>query len=206
MNNKKMMHAIDKLINDSHKFWKKLCDIYGPKYGFDRYPFTLYTTNFDKPYTDDMIRDIRYSTDYRMITVLVACGTNNIDIPLADRIVTEIGGGVFMSYEELYSLIIECELDFEKALESMKFALKHEMGHIIDAHVIRIGNNIEEWNKNIEINNEESKKVSKLRKNASYENRLKWYKEYFQIPQEKRANDYVGITEDDIIADWARTH
>lgn len=206
MNNKKMMYCIEKVIDSSLVYWDELNDKYCDSNGYNKIPLTIYTTRFVNPYPDNIVSSIRNAVDARMITLLTACGKIDETTPVDDQIVKSVGGGVYMSYENFYALVIDCQLNFNNVFECMKFTLRHEMGHIIDKNIQCLGKTVREWNKINDIEVANLKKIPKMRKNASYENRLKWYKEYLQIPQEKRANEHVGITEDDIIADWKRTH
>lgn len=206
MNNKKMVYNIEKVIDSSLEFWYELNCQYCDSNGYNKIPLTFYTTRFINPYPDNIVSSIRNAVDARMITLLTACGTIDEVTPADDQIVEFVGGGVYMSYENFYALIIDCQLNFDNVLECMRFTLRHEMGHIIDKNIQCLGKTVREWNRINDIEVANLKKFPKMRKNASYENRLKWYREYLQIPQEKRANDYVGITDEDIIADWSRTH
>lgn len=206
MNNKKMLYCIEKVIDDSLVYWDKLNEEYCTSNGYNNLPLTFYTTKFINPYPDNIISIVRNAIDARMITLFTACGDNDETKPVEEQIVKLIGGGVYMSYEQFYALVIDCQLNFDNVLKCMQFTLRHEMGHIIDKNVQCIGKTVAEWNEISYQVEEEYKKFPKMRKNASYENRLKWYKEYLQLPYEKRANDYVGITEQDIVEDWKRTH
>lgn len=201
-----MMYSIEKVIDDSIVYWDKLSDEYLSINGYNKLPLYFYTTRFVNPYPDHIVSAVRRAIDGRMVTFLTACGRIDEMTPVLEQIVEQVGGGVYMSYEKLYSLVIDCQLNFDNVLKCMEFTLRHEMGHVIDKNVMCLGKTVGEWNRIHDIEVTELRKFPNLRKNASYENRLKWYKEYLQIPQEKRANEYVGITDEDITADWERTH
>lgn len=195
-----MKNRIEKLLDDSYTFWYNLVK----ENNISDVPLTIYDTRFDQTYPESMA-DIRMIHDARMVTLFTARGYNDPNIPVDDQIVEEVSGGVFMSREKLYSLIIECELDFEKALECMKFTLRHELGHVIDVLRSCIGITVREWNERASSEKGEEKLIPEMRKNASKENRLKWYLQYSDLPREKKANEAIGITKDDIIQDWSNT-
>ena len=93
--------------------------------------------------------------------------------------------------------------DFNKALKTMEFTLRHEIGHIIVKNKF-VGKPMKEWDK---VDYEESigyNGMPTLRKNASKQARLEWLLQYNSLPSEKAANDAVGITEEDIIEDFNR--
>lgn len=196
-----MAESIDKLIHGSLDYYEKI----SKEYGYLGVEFTIYNTAFDIKYPSD-IEHVRKLTDTRMVALFTPLGTHDKDKSDEEQIVSGLRCGIFMSYEMLYSLLIDCELDFNNALESMKFSLRHELGHVIDHYQSDIGITVSEWNRGYEQGEKESLCIPKLRQNASYKNRLRWYRMYNELPSEKRANDAVGITNEDIVADWKRTH
>ncbi len=194
-----MRYNIDLLIKKSFDYWYYLKDVYnvtGKGNGITIFP------SYDKNIPEEIVSILDNS---RMVTVCQSLGNNDPKIPPEKRIVEDVDAHVYMTYQSLYQLIIECRLDFDEIYESMKFTLRHEMGHILD-HRQYIGRTCKEWNDKCDKNKILQKQVPHLRRNASYKKRLEWYLMYNQNPVEKVANDFVGITEEDIIADYKRTH
>lgn len=130
-------------------------------------------------------------------------------VPLDDSsdIIKEIIGEIYMAYEDLYLLIIELGMDRNKIMESMKFNLRHELGHVISYNNILRGKTLDDFE---EIHMEYERDVSNMkrpRKNASFDSRFKWWLNYHtNIHLEKLANDVVGITEQDLIDEFHRTN
>ena len=201
----KMIKNISDVIDKSREYWIEVNNHYGIKDDL-RIPFTVYDNiNIIENY--DTMKDIVYaSRNAVMISLLFPAGDYNDDLDDDHQIVTEIAGGVFMSNESLYQMIISCKLDFDKVFECMKFSLLHELGHFIDHFDNCMNKTVEEWNSFVNTNKEDYKQMPKLRRNASYEKRLEWYLLYNNIPVERRANEAVGITEEDIIKDFKCTH
>lgn len=120
------------------------------------------------------------------------------------EVIYGIESNIYMSYESLYELIITCRMNIDDILKSLEFMIRHEIGHVIADHNKFYGKSVEEWN---EQNMNFYSSVKKIRKNASFKNRLEWYINYqMNIPEERAANDAVGITEQDVIDDFLRTH
>lgn len=197
----KMRYNINLLLKKSFTYWyylKDKYDITGPGNGI-----TIFTNNSKKDGVPEEVVDM--SDTSRMVTICSICGINDPNISPNDRIIEDIDSRVFMSWTQLYQLIIECRLDFKDVYESMKFTLRHELGHILD-HRRFIGKTTKEWNEMCDEYKHLQNMIPRLRRNASYQKRLEWYLMYNQQPVEKVANDLVGITEEDIIADYKRTH
>lgn len=197
MNNKKMNKKIEILLDGMIEYWETLGNDCSKRYGFRMPSILIYNTHFDKPYSDELVI-IRREEDASMITLFSACGTPQTDIPYEDQIIESIHSEVFMSYERLFELIIECELDFTDVTECLKFMMRHEMGHIIDMNKRFIGKTVNDWNEYSAQSIAEMAKVPKMRKNASPRNREQWFLMYNRLPGEKAANDAIGITEEDI--------
>lgn len=196
MNNSKMIKQLNKLVRDSFDYWKDITE----EYNIHEVSFTLY----DECYRSEDVDYIASDCDSnRMVTLLTPKTGDESGIESIDRIIEYIEGSVYMSYQRLFEILIDCELDFSKVLETMKFTLKHELGHII-AKQRFVGESIKYWNDQCDAENEDYKNFPKLRKNASVKNRLKWLLSYNELPEERAANNAVGITKDDIIADFNR--
>lgn len=209
MNNKKVKLQIDRTVEQAIQYWERLSEKYCAEYGFGPPGILFYNTSFDTPYGDEIVNAVRYNVDAMMATVIVACNDavdyDTTDIPVDERIVGNIWAATYMSYENLYGLILECEMDFDRVNRCLKFIMRHEMGHIIDKHLNFVGKTAGEWNLGYAKVSEEEASMPKLRKNASYASRLKWLRRYFQLPAEKLANELAGITDDDIVEYWRLT-
>lgn len=197
MQNPKMIDGCVKLVTDSMEYWDNLCN----EYNISNVPFLIYGNDYTGEYLDD-VNSIRNVTG-KMITSSSIYGINNPDINPDDRIIEYVRSIVMMSYEELYGTIIDCELDFDEAFESMKLWLRHELGHVIEKQKF-IGKTMSEWNQHLAENPSSDTLMPRLDRDASLEDTLKWFLEYHRIPVEKAADDAVGITEEDIIEDFNR--
>lgn len=105
----------------------------------------------------------------------------------------------------MYFRIIQCNLDFDKVIESLKFSIRHEVGHIIHLRKTYIGTKYAILKKDQDEYLKQKISLPKLRKNASNKSLIEWTFKFFEIPMEKAANEAVGITKDDIIKDCERT-
>lgn len=193
----KTLKRIDDLIEKSFQFWYDL----RAKYGLGEHPIsvTFYPFTYIAELSEDMANSLCKGNS-RCRTILSAHYDED------DNIIKSIECGVYWSYEDLYRLLIECELDYYRAFESVKFTLRHEMGHILDYKNRFIGKNIEEWINHSSGCEQAETLIPKLRKNASYMKRMRWYLMFNSLPCERQANELVGITEQDIIDDFKRTH
>lgn len=192
----KTIRKIDDLIERSFDFWYELREKYG--LGNDPISVTFYPI--------DAFADFKEEIQESLLTQKNSRCNSVISCTYSDGIISHVTGAVYWSYESLYRLLIECELDYDRTFESMKFTLRHEMGHILDYKKRFIGQNIQSWNKYNEDSVVQNKLMPTLRRNAKYENRLRWYLIFNSLPAEKNANNEVGITEQDIIDDFKRTH
>lgn len=192
----KTLSKINDLIEKSFSYWYDLRS----KYGFEKIsiPVTFY------PFTH--LVEIDWSTVINLYKGNSRCRTIITSHFDDNNNIESLSYHVYWSYEDLYRLLIECDLDYDKTFESIKFTLRHEMGHIIDYNSRFIGKNINDWNKYVSDCEEIEQVIPKLRKNASYEKRMQWYLIYNSLPCEKQANEAVGITQQDIIDDYKRTH
>lgn len=209
MNNKKVKERINRTVEQAIDYWERLGERYGTEYGFECPGILFYNTQFNSPYPDEIVDAVRYNVDAMMVTVIIACNDavnyDETDTPMEARIVGNIWGATYMSYENLYGLILECEMDFDRVDRCLEFMMRHEMGHVIDKQLNFVGKTIGEWNLGYEKVKQEEASMPKLRKNASYASRLKWLRQYFQLPAEKLANELVGITDEDIVEYWRMT-
>lgn len=156
-------------------------------------------------YSNEDIEDIRKNKLYnRMLTyATIYADPKSKEFDTDDCIVEEVNQIVYMSYQAFYEIIISCMMDYDSIISTMKFTLKHEIGHILYNRTF-IGKPVREWFSKID--QYPQNYPPKLRKNASMENRLKWILEYNEIEEEVNANTQVGITKEDIIEDFYRTN
>jgi len=196
MNNSKMLKMTNKLIHDSLDYWYSTCS----KYNITEVSLNIY----GNACVDDKVQYVRnHISDTRAVTVSIAHTDDNLNIDPNDRIIKSVTSEVYISLQELYAILIDTELDFNKALKTMEFTLRHEIGHIIVKNKF-VDKPIKEWDK---VDYEESigyNGMPTLRKNASKQARLEWLLQYNSLPSEKAANDAVDITEEDIIEDFNR--
>lgn len=182
---------IRKLKEESIKFWKDLHDKYGV------YPYTplkIYSYS-DLSYN---VRKARKSANATMVTISSATSNRSFAVT-DDSIITEVESKTFMSYERLFLLLIECDLDFDKASRCLRFLLRHEFGHVLNKRRY-IGKPVKEWVDDKDKCDDIIKSLPKLRRNASNKNKIDWSLLYNnEVPGEKLANVEVGITDDDII-------
>lgn len=102
---------------------------------------------------------------------------------------------VYTSYESLYGVIIDHNMDYDESLKDLMFVTRHEVGHML-LNRKYIGKSLGEWNEHRKVTSDEynSRMKVRLRKNASYKTRLDWFIDYMDSPVEKAANEAVGIT------------
>lgn len=188
---------VDTLIDKSFKY----LDIIQAEYGLEGIDMCIFPISFTGKYTS-AITMARDRVKFNLLTVSHPLAEPGPD---GDDIIVGLMTGIYMSYESLYEVIINCRLDFDLAYESMKFCIKHEIGHILDDQHF-IGRSISEWNNDADNILKSYNNMRKLRKNASYKSRLQWWLDYNHLPSELAANNLVGITDNDIIEEYMRTH
>lgn len=195
----KIQRYVNVLYSESLKYFNECLDKYNLSSEWNR--FIL----FDALYTDKGVEEIRKEKMYnRMLTFAMIYGdpeseTFNTD----DHIIEEIDQTVYMSQQAFYETIIACLMDSATIIDTMKFTIRHEIGHILYNRTF-IGKTSKEWYDKIDAYDQDYH--PKLRKNASMKTRLKWLLDYMNNPEEKMANSMVGITEEELIEDFYRTH
>lgn len=202
MNNKKI-RMINKLINDSFDYLDHLCK----EYDLYKVSFIIFNSSFIHHESSkiEWVRTTLYRNDIRMLTVSTPRTNADSECPHDDEIIEDVIVDIYISNEQLYFLLIECNLDFDKAFECMKFGIRHEVGHIINIRKSYIGAPIRIWKKSFDEYSNHNLSLPKLRKNASNKSVIQWTLKYLEIPMEKAANEAVGITKDDIIKNCERT-
>ena len=195
----KIQKFVNGIYSDMIKYFYELCNEYNLNKDWNR--FILY----DAIYSNSDIDEIRKSNmRNKMLTYASVYGDpKSKNINTDDCIIIEIDQTIYMSYQAYYEIIIGCLMEYDSIVESLKFTLKHEIGHIL-CNRNYIGRPVKEWYEKID--EYPLDYPPKFRKNASMENRLKWVLEYNKIPEEAAANSMVGITEEDIIKDFYRTN
>lgn len=154
----KTLSKIDDLIDKSFSYWYNLRG----KYGFEEIsiPITFY------PFT--YLLELNWSTVTTLYKGNSRCRTIITSHFDDDDNIERLSYHVYWSYEDLYRLLIECELNYDKAFESIKFTLLHEMGHIIDYNTRFLGKTVDDWNKYVSDCEQAEQLIPRLRKNASY--------------------------------------
>lgn len=197
----RIIHIIEGVFDESFDY---LCNLQN-RYGFNTTILTFYRDcDHDEEIEDALCHQ---GAGGRMYTITRPLGHNDPNIDYNDAVIEDINAHIYMSYEQLYQLMIECRMNLDDLMKSMKFTIRHELGHILYYRNRFIGKTIREWNEHAVEQDNGYKHAKKLRKNASFESRLNWYIYYnTELPYEKAANDAVGITVQDIIDDYYRTH
>lgn len=93
--------------------------------------------------------------------------------------------------------------DLELYKKHIAWAVKHEIGHVLDYINTRHGISLEEFNRICERDKNEYDKYYDESANvvgSSLEDRNKLNRRYYDIPQERDANKAIGITVDEMIA------
>lgn len=193
---------IRELVNRVISYWGEIGDRYGKLHDFDTPKLQFYSQLPKKMYDTEDVYELRQSVDDVMLSIHFSCGKLDASLPWEGQIVEDTLTEAYVSYESLYRLIIDCGLDFDKVEILLRFIMRHEMGYAITKHTRLVGKTIADWNSENDRHRLELVTLPKLRKNASYNSRLNWLRQYFELPDEKVANDIVGITDDDIVEYW----
>ena len=161
--------------------------------------FYLYNTAFESSKYVSAVNAVRYDSDSVMVT-----NSEFFTDEDPEHVIHRVKNGVFMSFEKLYSLVLDCEMDFIRVEECLTFAVRHELGHVLDMRRA-IGQKIDIVD---EFEKENAFDVNvRCRKNASLKSRLTALLRYHEeMPAEKRANDLAGITRENIIKFFENTH
>lgn len=106
---------------------------------------------------------------------------------------------ICISNSEMLEIMVDCNLDMQKIKWQLEFYIRHEFGHILNARNRYIGMTATELCCEWERYDAELSQHKPLRKNASYKAVIEHTLQYHSIPDEKAADDYVGITKEDII-------
>lgn len=187
MNNRKMEDKMNILIIKSFQFFDEVKKNYGViNTSMVFFGLSKDETGYDIDYA------INYFRNNKGRMFAISSCTPQGDDPDGD-IVEEVRSVIYIPFENIYGHIIDCELDFDKVFEAMKFVIRHEIGHIIEARK-NIGISVDEWNKRAKEIFEEPDYS-----NSSDEEKMKYWLEYNEIESEKKANNNVGITREEII-------
>lgn len=191
-----LLKKINGLIEKSFMYLSQL----QTQYGFTNIELSIYPWTYTN---DDIKCQINSNGPSAMMFTLITIDEVNV-YDDGNKDIKKMVGHIYMPYEQLYQLLIECDLDYDKTFECMKFTIRHEVGHIIAANNKYVGKHPDEWNKHCNDGFDYSN-FPKVRKNATFENRCKWFVKYnFEIPAEKEANEAVGITPEEIIENCKR--
>lgn len=191
--NNNLAGFVNRIIDESESYLDFLTDLYGIDVAF--HLFAVSTRNWQ---IDDL-----YETEPTHFMMKIGVYGTRDDT----GVYTEIRGIIHMSYETLYQLIIECCLDEDDIIESMKMSIKHEVGHALVWTKEFIGKTIEQVSDIVTRYDSEYASFPSLRKNASDKSRLQYYLDYnFNISAERMANDAVGLTKEHFIKDYERRH
>lgn len=199
MGNGKMEKQIRELVNWATVYWEEIGDRYGKRYGFSDPEILFRSYPTGKLYEADDANEVRSSIGGIMVSIISSCGELNMKLPWEDQIVDDTWIRAYVGYEALYRLIIECELDFDRVKACLRFVMRHEMGYAIGKHMRLVGKTIKDWDLENDRHRLDRTTLPKLRKNASHNSRLNWLRCYFELPDEKTANDIIGITDDDVV-------
>lgn len=161
--------------------------------------FYLYNTAFESSKYTEELNAVRHDVDSLMVTYSEFFTNGD-----PNQIIQQVRNRIFMSFEKLYSLVLDCEMDFNRVTECLTFVLRHEFGHVLDMQRF-IGQNIDI------VDDLEKENTMDLgirgRKNMSLKNRLNAQIRYHEEkPAEKRANEIAGITRENIIKFFENTH
>lgn len=129
-----------------------------------------------------------------------------------DDIIDRVYHSIYLSYEDLLLILLGCRCNKTDIFKYLEYDLKHEIGHSLCFRKEFIGQYYdEEFRANIDAryanNVEFVKRYQKLDENTSYEERLKFVIDYHnELPDERAANEAVGLTEADITEHFYLVH
>lgn len=117
-----------------------------------------------------------------------------------DGVMHDIRAVIYMSYQAVLELVIDCLLDFNDAKICVTTLLKHEFGHVLVASKF-IGKTTKEYfeDHNSKIHEYEEFERKIKRRNCSIKNNIKTFMEYNSISGENDANEMTGVTKIDLI-------
>lgn len=205
--NNSAYNMIQKLIEDSFQYWDEVHDEFGITKDDGLTSMTIWSVHdiYNDPEVESILKnEASHPNMHGVMTTCIYClgeeGYENKE----DAIVTGTLNKVYMSFQELFELVIDCHMDYDKALESMKYLIRHEIGHILSYREMFVGKRYGESQKYNDELEAEYENVPKLRKNASLKSRKTYSLAYMHVTHERLANEAVGITDEDIIADFNR--
>lgn len=205
--NNPAFNKVGNLIKDSFQYWDDLLNEFGISKDDGLTQLTIYSAHdiIGDPEIEELYKGEVYCHVHGIMNTTIYCLGDAVDIEdKNDVIVTGTLSKVYMCYQELFELIIDCNMDFDKALESMKYMLRHEFGHVLVYKKRFIGKEYGYYLSCLEKLKADYVSMPKLRKNASLKSRLAYDLKYMHLPDEAAANEEVGITDEDIIANFNR--
>lgn len=153
----KLLKKINGLIEKSFMYLSRL----QTQYGFTNIKLSIYPWTYTN---DDIKCQINSNGPSAMMFTLITIDEVNV-YDDGSRDIKKMVGHIYMPYEQLYELLIECDLDYDKTFECMKLAIRHEVGHVIAYNNKYVGKHPDEWNKHCNEGNGYDN-FPKLRKNA----------------------------------------
>lgn len=112
-----------------------------------------------------------------------------------DGIVIGISSKTYVAFTNILRVSVDFNMDIDKIVEYYKMILTHELGHIVFSTNNEIGKTIND----VRLANNIVRNPTGIRRNASMKERLNWYIQHMNLPEEKEANDSVGLSMDEII-------
>lgn len=184
-----MDNKIIEFIKECEDLWKEIQN----EYCYKDIPLIFIDTFDDR---------VKYLGDNSMMTTCFTALVEDPNLPDDDTIVEGLKVEVYMPLEQLYYIIIKCELNFDKALKYIKICLKHEMGHVIYENSVYVGKTYTEWMNGYNKSKNDYNSLPEIKADSNDEYLFNRFNKFFSLSGEKEANDIVGITKEDINYLW----
>lgn len=208
---KELVVKVEGLLERCCKRFDELVEEYEEMYQIDlNHPtITFYTIDVCYDYSE-LSGFIDTLNGSKMLTLQTIFGHTDPDIEDDYQVIETISSQVLMSYQSVFEVILDCNMNFEDAERYLIHVMRHEIGHILDRNIRFVGKYVKEWNDAIDFYEKQQKefnKKHKLRKNASTKSARQWIIDYHHlIDEEVNANRLAKIDDQQIIEAFEITH
>ena len=187
-NNPKVISGLKKLSSDAYRFAAEL--IYTHKSKLNQCEFFIATDNDRVKHRVRKLLSSSYGV--ALPTAYISEDVNPISKEFNFAPIERVESKIYVSENTMLGLVLDYELDFDRVKRLLHFIIKHEVGHCID-HAKFIGKPLHEFKSYYDHSFQESIPLG-----FSLNESLSNFIAYNTRPEEKAANDAVGITKEDL--------